>query len=143
MIVHLSKFAVGCDSVATLVQRQLAWQVTRDDGRRVYRHRTRFLPKREGELLAGGSMYWIIAHQLVARQAILGLEPVTLGEASHILIHLDPVPVPVLPAPRRAHQGWRYLEAADAPADASAQTAAGLATLPPKLVAELRALALL
>jgi hypothetical protein len=143
MTVHLSKLAVGCDSIAALVRRQQPWHFTRPDGRLVYRHRTRFLPKREAELLAGGSMYWIIAHQLVARQAIVALEPVTLGEESHVLLHLDPVPVPVLPAPRRAHQGWRYLEATDAPADASAQTAAGLASLPPKLVAQLRALALL
>jgi hypothetical protein len=143
MTAHLSKLAVGCDSLATLRQRQQAWHFTRGDGQTVYRHRTRFMPKRAEELLAGGSLYWIIAHQLVARQGIIGFEPITTGEASHVLIHLDPAPVAVLPTPRRAHQGWRYLEAPDAPADASASTAPTLAALPPKLLAELRSLALL
>ncbi len=143
MTVHLSKLAVGCDTMASLIQRQQPWHFKRPDGQQVYRHRTRFLPKREVELLAGGSLYWIIGHQLVARQAIIALESVHMGDSSYVLVHLAPQPVPVLPAPRRAHQGWRYLEAADAPPDASAQAAAGLASLPPKLVAELRALALL
>jgi hypothetical protein len=143
MIVHLSKLAVGCDSLANLRQRQQAWHFTRADGQSVYRHRTRYLPKRADELLAGGSLYWIIAHQLVGRQSIIGFEPITIGQDSHVLIHLATEPVVVLPTPRRAHQGWRYLEAGDAPIDASAGTAATLAALPPKLLAELRNLALL
>jgi hypothetical protein len=143
MVVHLSKFAVGCDSISTLTQRQLPWHFTRPDGRLVYRHRTRFLPKRDAELLAGGSLYWIIAHQIIARQAVLGLEMVTIDEKNHVLLHLDPTPVAVQPVPRRAHQGWRYLEEADAPPDISKTAAAGLATLPPALVKILRDLALL
>jgi hypothetical protein len=143
MTVHLSKLAVGCDSLASLRQRQTAWHFTCADGQTVYRHRTRYMPKRGEELLAGGSLYWIIANQLVGRQRILGFESVTIGETSHVLIHLEAEPVAVLPVPRRAHQGWRYLEDGDAPADASACTAATLAALPPKLLAELRSLALL
>jgi hypothetical protein len=143
MTVNLSKLAVGCDSLVSLRQRQSAWHFTRADGQIVYRHRTRYLPKRSEELLAGGSLYWIIAHQLVGRQRILGFEPITSGEVSHVLIHLEIEPVPILPTPRRAHQGWRYLDANDAPQDASANTAASLTTLPPKLLAELRSLALL
>jgi hypothetical protein len=143
MTVHLSKLAVGCDSLASLRQRQTAWHSTRTDGQIAYRHRTRYLPKRCEELLAGGSLYWIIANQLVGRQRILGFEPITIGETNHVLIHLEIEPVSVLPTPRRAHQGWRYLEANDAPADASATTAATLTALPPKLLAELRSLALL
>lgn len=141
MTVHLSKVAVGCDSVESLSLRQLPWHHVRADGQTVYRHRTRFMPKRDGELLAGGSLYWIIANQLIARQAIIAFEPITLGETSHVLIHLEAKPVLVAPTPRRAHQGWRYLEAADAPADATGKTP--MVTLPPKLLAELRSLGLI
>jgi hypothetical protein len=143
MTAHLSKLAVGCDNLASLRQRQQAWHFTRADGQTVYRHRTRYMPKRGEELLAGGSLYWIIANQLVGRQRIMGFEPITLSETSYVLIHLETEPVPVLPTLRRAHQGWRYLEADDTPADDSAGTATALAAMPPKLLAELRSLALL
>ncbi len=144
MTVHLSKLAVGCDSLATLRLRQQPWHHACSDGQRVYRHRTRFMPKRDTELLAGGSLYWIIANQLVARQSIIGFEAITLDQTSHVLVHLDAEPVPVVPTPRRAHQGWRYLEAVDAPVDAVAgSAAASLAALPPKLLTELRSLGLL
>lgn len=43
--------------------------------------------------------------------------------------------------PRRAHQGWRYLEEADAPSGDDDGT--GLGTLPPRLYGRLAALALL
>jgi hypothetical protein len=50
----------------------------------------------------------------------------------------------VVPTPRRAHQGWRYLEAADAPADIDgAAPGDGMAALPAGLVRELQSLWLL
>ncbi len=143
MTVHLSKLAVGCDSIASLEQRQQPWIFLRTDGQRVYRHRTRFLPKRETELKNGGSMYWIIKTAFLARQSILDFEVVEEGEKKFTLIHLDPKIVPVMPTPRRFHQGWRYLEESDAPPDMSASGARGLEALPPKLLAELRGLGLM
>ena len=58
-------------------------------------------------------------------------------------IMLDPKLVVVRPTPRRAFQGWRYLEAADAPEDLTNGTGKGLADLPPKMRRELAELCLL
>ena len=48
--------------------------------------------------------------------------------------------VTVAPMPRRAHQGWRYLEEGDAPG--SEDDGSGLGTLPPRLYGKLASLAL-
>lgn len=48
---------------------------------------------------------------------------------------MDPKLIPVVPAPRRAFQGWRYLRPSDAPADLS--TAGDAADLPPAFRAKL------
>lgn len=149
MSVHLIKMAVGVDSLEELAAYQRRAAVRRADGRMVCRHRTRHAPKRESELLDGGSLYWIIKRQVMARQEILGFEPLEIEGQTHCLIHLNPEVVPVLPMPRRAHQGWRYLDAADAPPDlegaggAAGAGASSLGELPPALLRELRALCLL
>jgi hypothetical protein len=96
---------------------------------------TRFRPTRHAELI-GGSIYWIIKHRLVARQTIIGFG----DDDGRCAIRLDPRVVPVRAQPRRAHQGWRYLEAKDAPADFDGAEA--LAELPPALLRELAELAL-
>jgi hypothetical protein len=142
-MVHLSKLAVGCDSIATLSARQQPWTITRADGRKIYRHRTRFLPKREDELKNGGSMYWIIKTAFLARQEIVDFETMAEGDKSFTLIHLNPEIVPVMPTPRRFHQGWRYLEEADTPPDMHGSGVQGIETLPPKLLAQLRGLGLM
>ena len=66
---HLSKVAVGCASLETLKRRQ-SLRVCDGEVPLV----TRFMPKRAEELV-GGSLYWIIKHQLVARQTIIGFAP--------------------------------------------------------------------
>ena len=75
--------------------------------------RTRYLPKRHAEMI-GGSLYWILDHMIVARSEITGFVQRPDG---HWTIHLAPRLVAVQPRPKRAHQGWRYLEEADAPRD--------------------------
>jgi hypothetical protein len=54
-------------------------------------------------------------------------------------IRLAPGPVAVLPRPCRAHQGWRYMEAADAPPDL-ADGAPDADALPAPMLRELQAL---
>lgn len=142
MPLHLTKCAVGCDSIDALRNGEQRWIVTRDDGQRAYRHRTRYMPKRAAEIEAGGSLYWIIKSQLVARQRVLGFEVVGEGPAAHTLVHLDITIAPLLPTPRKFHQGWRYMSDEDAPDDL-ADSGAGAEALPPALLQELRTLGLM
>ncbi|MFC3173825.1 DUF1489 family protein [Novosphingobium bradum] len=98
---------------------------------------TRYLPKRHAEMI-GGSVYWILKHQLVARSEILGFEE---SEGGRTAIVISGTLIDVHPRPRRAHQGWRYLEQADVPADL-AEGEAG-AVIPGHLAHELGKLGLL
>ena len=128
---HITKVAFGCASADTLAQR-LAGRATAGES---YVN-TRFRPTRHGELV-GGSLYWIIKHQLVARSRITGFADAD-GRCN---ILVDARLVPVRRLPRRAHQGWRYLPGPDAPLDLDGEEDE-LAALPPGLVSALAALAL-
>jgi len=128
---HLTKVAVGCASLEAL-QNRIARRVT--DG--VVRVPTRMRPKRAEELI-GGYLHWIVKHRIIARQQILRLEDRVDGRIS-IVCSAELVTVP--PKPRRAHQGWRYLEDQDAPTGEDDGT--GLSELPPRLYGKLAALAL-
>ena len=98
---------------------------------------TRYLPKRHEEMI-GGSLYWIIEHAIVARSEILRFEQRDDGRWT---IVLEPKLRLVHPRAKRAHQGWRYLEDADAPDDLPEGTDAGDA-LPGRLIRKLSALGL-
>jgi len=114
--VNLVKLSVGTESVETLA----AWQDMRRaqmaDG--LPRHVTRMWPKREAEILAGGSIYWVIKGVIQCRQRILRLDEV-IGEDGirRCAIVLDPEIHRTVAATKRAFQGWRYLKAEDTPAD--------------------------
>jgi hypothetical protein len=97
---------------------------------------TRMRPKRAAELI-GGSLYWIVKHRLIACQQILRFDD---REDGRIDIVCSAELVTVSPMPRRAHQGWRYLEEADAPSSES--DGSGLVKLPAQLYGRLAALAL-
>ncbi len=133
MPLNLTKVAYGHDSLEHL-QGRIALRVA--EGGLVLT--TRYLPKRVAEI-DGGSLYWIIKHQLVARSPILRFGE---AEGGRVAIHLEPRLVLVNPRPKRAHQGWRYLEGADAPADMGGDRE-GVAAMPLALVGRLNALALL
>lgn len=135
MALHLIKLCVGVDSIEELVDWQgarIAEQRKAGETPRIW-HTTFQTPKREAELLDGGSLYWVIKGVVQARQKILGFEPGTKSDGSKgCRILLDREVVPVRPVPRRAFQGWRYLDASDAPPDITAADRA-YADLPPKL----------
>ncbi|WP_066483303.1 MULTISPECIES: DUF1489 family protein [unclassified Sphingomonas] len=133
MPLHLTKVAYGADSLDTLQ----SWFAGREAAGGASLT-TRYLPKRHAEIV-GGSLYWILKHQLVARSAILGFGD---AEGGRVAIHIDPRLVLVQARPKRAHQGWRYLEAKDAPPDLGSGTA-GVAELPADLVGKLAGLALI
>ena len=128
---HLTKVAFGCRTIEALEKRVLAR--TRDGEVRVV---TRMRPKRADELL-GGSLYWIVKHRMVACQQILRLEDRNDGR---IDIVCAAELVLIAPSPKRAHQGWRYLEEASAPS--SEGDGSGIADLPPRLYGKLATLAL-
>jgi len=120
---HLIKLSVGSESVDDLREWQSARAAERlargEDPRP--RHVTRMWPKRGDELLAGGSIYWVIRGVIRARQRIAALEEV-VGEDGirRCGIRMDPTLIPTIPRPRSAFQGWRYLAAGDAPQDIGA-----------------------
>lgn len=130
-MLHLTKVAVGCTDTQALHARMAA----RADAGGV-RIVTRYRPTRHAELI-GGSLYWIIKHRLVGRQEIIGFAE---AEDRRCLIELDARLVAVWGHPRRAHQGWRYLEDRHAPSDFGG--GADLGELPPDLLQELSVLAL-
>ena len=128
---HLTKVAVGCASLEAL-QNRIARRVSGD----VVRVPTRMRPKRMEELV-GGSLHWIVKHRIIARQRILRFEDRTDGRLD-IVCSAELVVVPA--KPRRAHQGWRYLDEKDAPTGEGDDS--GLNELPPRLYGRLAALAL-
>ena len=134
MPLHISKVAVGCASLDSLRARQV---LRLADG--IVPVVTRFRPKRADELV-GGSIYWIVKHRLVVRQAILGFAE--SESERRTIIRLDPELVAVRALPRRAHQGWRYLAASDAPPDLDG-AGDGTMALPPQLAERLAVLALI
>ena len=131
MPLHLTKVAVGCASLEAL-QNRIARRVSGN----LVRVPTRMRPKRAEELI-GGSLHWIVKHRIIDRQQILRLEDRNDGRID-IVCSAELVTVP--PKPKRAHQGWRYLEENDAPTGEDDGT--GLSELPPRLYGKLRALAL-
>ncbi len=128
---HLTKVAFGCRTIEALEKRMLA----RNRGGEV-RAVTRMRPKRANELI-GGSIYWIVKHRMVACQQILRFEDRADGRID-IVCSAELVLIP--PAPKRAHQGWRYLDDEDAPT--GEDDGSGLGDLPPRLYGRLAALAL-
>ncbi|MEL7302005.1 MAG: DUF1489 domain-containing protein [Pseudomonadota bacterium] len=112
--VNLVKLCVGADSIADLE----AWQAERRSRGLTHRHVTRMWPKRETEILEGGSLYWVIKGVILCRQRVLRLDEVIGQDGTRRCgIVLDPAIVRTTPAQRRPFQGWRYLSAEDAPAD--------------------------
>ncbi len=113
---NLVKLSVGSESVESLIDWQASYAQRWEDG--LPRHVTRMWPKREAEILAGGSIYWVIKGLIQCRQSILRLEEV-IGEDEirRCAIVLDPEVHRTHTAPKRPFQGWRYLKAEDTPRD--------------------------
>lgn len=113
--INLIKLSVGTESVEGLED----WQQMRaaaNDG--LCRHVTRMWPKREPEIMQGGSIFWVIKGVIQARQPILRLDEV-IGEDGirRCAIVMNPGLIRTQHALKRPFQGWRYLTPADAPAD--------------------------
>ncbi|RBW58864.1 DUF1489 family protein [Ruegeria sp. A3M17] len=114
--VNLIKLSVGSESVDTLMEWQDSRKPLYEDG--LPRHVTRMWPKREAEILNGGSIYWVIKGVVQCRQKILRMDEVR-GEDGirRCAIVLDPEVHRTQNALKRPFQGWRYLKPEDTPAD--------------------------
>jgi len=145
MTVHLLKLCVGVETVQDLRE----WQAERV---RLLRregkppelcHRTMQTPRRRAEVLDGGSLYWVIKGLITVRQRIVDLKPAKKDDGVPCCgIVLDPELVLTQSHPRRAFQGWRYLEDADAPRDIPASESA-YDDMPPGMREKLRELRLI
>lgn len=113
---HLVKLSVGTESFESLTAWQTQAEAQGPDG--LPRHVTRMWPRRSGELLLGGSIYWVIQGLVQCRQRIVRFDEVTRADGIRrcgIVLEADLVRTST--APKRPFQGWRYLLASDAPVD--------------------------
>ena len=135
MTLNLVKLCVG----VTTIEELSAWQT---DHRRRWSqggvdcayHRTFQTPKRQAELLDGGSIYWVIRGIILVRLKLIGFEDGTKDDGSACCTMMfDRTLVQVRPTPRRAFQGWRYLDASDAPPDIKSGKTDEIALMPPEM----------
>ncbi|MES1202269.1 MAG: DUF1489 domain-containing protein [Pseudomonadota bacterium] len=140
MTIHIVKLCVGAESVEDMAEWQIAQlaQAKKAKAGAVQKLQkkhpvcgTRMWPKRVDDVLAGGSLYWVIKGVISVRQKILAIDHVIDDHGERCGFYLDPHVQRTTPQPRRAFQGWRYLEPNDAPADLS--EAQGGADLPEEL----------
>jgi len=114
MALHILKLCVGVNDTPELAE----WQVLRLRTVGKIWHITRMMPKRGEEIVAGGSLYWVIKGMVAVRQRIVEIVPFQDEEGiSRCKFILDEELVAVRPQPRRPFQGWRYLKDEDAPVD--------------------------
>ncbi len=148
MPLHLVKLCVGAPTPEDLAR----WQKGREQPfkpagskpRMCVSHTTFQTPKRQAELLDGGSLYWVIKGMIQVRQRLIVFDEGQKEDGSPCcLLLLDPEHIPVRPVPRRAFQGWRYLTDEDAPADLGAGGSSGLDDMPLAMRRELIELGLL
>ncbi len=115
-LVNLIKLSVGTETVDDLA----AWQATKraQTPEGLPRHVTRMWPRREAEILKGGSIYWVIKGVIQCRQRIERLdEYIGQDGIRRCAIVLDPQIIRTQSSLKRPFQGWRYLPVSDAPPD--------------------------
>ena len=125
--INLVKLCVGIDSLEHLkayrADRRVQLRALGSED--VSTHVTRMWPKRQTELLAGGSLYWVIKGVILARQRVLRLdERIGADGIRRCAIIMAPDIIQTQAAARRPFQGWRYLDPKDAPPDLAANRAA-------------------
>lgn len=142
MSLHLIKLAVGIRDLDHLAEVQ-ARRSVQTNGRTVVPVYTRRVPKRGEEILAGGSIYWVVKGSVAVRQRVLAIDTGVDEEGeAYCTLGIDAELVPTVPTVHRPFQGWRYLDPGAAPKDLAEAGGQG-DELPAHLAAELRSLGLL
>lgn len=138
MALHMLKLAAGISDLAELKE----MQKERRKERGIYAFYTRNMPKREEEILDGGSIYWVVKGQIQARQRIKGFKPIINRRGRPaVLVTFEAKLTPTHWRPHRPFRGWRYMTPSEAPKDLPKGTK--IKGLPSKMEAELRELGLL
>jgi hypothetical protein len=84
----------------------------------------------------------VIKGVIRVRQKIKAVDSFVRDGQPHCKLVLDRKIIRVQPRPMRAFQGWRYLEAANAPRDLG-ELGKGAVEMPPKMLEELQELGLI
>ena len=144
MSVHLLKTAAGLQEIDQLIARQMPNKFKYNGTHATWAY-TRYAPKRAEEILqSGGSIYWIIKNRIQVRQKILGFEMVEDAGDTWCRIVVEPRLYKTISTPKKAIQGWRYLEGAAVPKDRGVYISGAEEGEPPEEMAEeLRKLGLL
>ncbi len=145
MPLHLIKLSVGSESVKDLDAwiKLRAKQAAASGLPRRHVHVTRMTPKRDVELLDGGSIYWVIKGEIAARERLLAIEPFRDKDGiARCRLVMEPKLIAVVPRPMRPFQGWRYLAADAAPPDLG-KRGVGWAEMPEPMRLDLRDLGLI
>ena len=100
MPLHLVKLCVGADSIGDLEDwvKERVKQAAAKGKPRHHMHVTRMKPKRDTEILDGGSLYWVIKGEIACREKIVALDralvPRNLAQlvssAKNVVINLLP-----------------------------------------------------
>jgi hypothetical protein len=132
MPLSITKVAYGAQSVDDL-RGWLERSAKQNGGRGFALMTTRYMPKRVSEM-TGGSLFWIHSHAIIGRTPIMGFKKNDEGRYD---ILMEPQFIPVRRKAKRAHQGWRYLEEANAPHDLAVGESDGRDEMPSKLLNDL------
>ncbi|MEX0300452.1 MAG: DUF1489 family protein [Kordiimonas sp.] len=142
MTVHLLKLAAGIASFADLQKRLTERAITDTTLGTLVPVFTRNTPKQKAKLLDGGSLYWVAGGQMVGRTAFLDIkEDVDDAGRKYCLLCVSSELKRVRAAPKRAFQGWRYLDDHDTPEDIDENIMSG--DIPEDMLNELQKLGLL
>ena len=117
--VNLIKLCVGAQNVSDLYN----WQKNRLINEKNLENPatffiTRMRPKRENDILNGGSIFWVFKGLILARQKIIGFD--NFMREDNILrckIILDRKIILTDPYHKKPFQGWRYFSQQEAPKD--------------------------
>lgn len=151
MALNLIKLCVGIDTVEQLAtfQKRRRGELEAAGLPPYNRHLTRNFPRRAEEIMIpetgpSGSLFWVIRREVRVRQPFHAIEEAVDHEGRRCCaLVLEPELIRVDPRPQRPFQGWRYLDAADAPADLAGSAQDEIDEMPEDMVRELRTLGLI
>ena len=146
MTLHLIKLCVGAASIEELADWQAARAAEQKKAGKKPRifHTTFQTPKRDAELLDGGSLYWVIKGTVQVRQKLVGFEQGKKSDGTPAcLILLDPALVPVRPGAPPRLPGLALPDGGRCAGRPWSRRQAASPALPPKMRRELAELGLI